>query len=333
MNSEVSILIPAYNAEEHIVRALDGIKQQTFPAHQVIVVDDGSTDSTVDVVNEWSQSNAIPVDVFSKQNAGAASARNYGFQKITGQLVALLDADDWMYPQHLETLVKPFEKDPNVVLAFGRTEVRDSGSEAVIKEFPGEKIYDLVGDSVGPSARLLQGSVFESLIWGSFIGVSATLFSREAGEKIGWMDEEIFTSEDQDFFLRLSRVGTFAYCPSMLSIKYEHEENATHDKYALRTSVGEFRLLKKMLDQAGSLELSDAEIATTRAALKQASRSVLYQASRKGVGEYAANLDAVRKAGRPPIVSCIRGAARAMLESLKSGSLASRKGPAHDLEN
>ena len=92
----VTVIIPVYNGERFIRRALDSVFKQTYPPHQVIVIDDGSKDSTREIAaNEYGAS----VMLICQQNGGPAKARNAGLRVATGELIAFLDADDWWEPE------------------------------------------------------------------------------------------------------------------------------------------------------------------------------------------------------------------------------------------
>jgi len=93
-----SIIIPAYNAERFIARAIDSALQQTWPAHEIIVIDDGSTDATGDIVARYGDQ----VRYQRQDNAGVSAARNTGAQLATGDWLAFLDADDWYYPDRIK---------------------------------------------------------------------------------------------------------------------------------------------------------------------------------------------------------------------------------------
>ncbi len=93
-----SVIIPAYNAEAFIARAIDSVLAQTWPAHEILVVDDGSADSTARIVAGYGEG----VRYLRQENAGVSAARNAGARAATGDWLAFLDADDWYYPDRLK---------------------------------------------------------------------------------------------------------------------------------------------------------------------------------------------------------------------------------------
>jgi succinoglycan biosynthesis protein ExoO len=104
MNPEVSIIVPAYNSEKYIAQALKSVFNQTFPNFEIILVDDGSTDSTVQIARIFTD---IRLKIIkNRQNRGVSNARNCGIKQAKGNWIALLDSDDWYAPERLEKLLK-----------------------------------------------------------------------------------------------------------------------------------------------------------------------------------------------------------------------------------
>lgn len=104
MNPEVSIIIPTYNSEEYIAQALESVFNQTFRNFEVILVDDGSTDSTVQIGSIFTDRRLKIIK--NRQNRGVSNARNCGIRQAKGNWIALLDSDDWYAPERLEQLLK-----------------------------------------------------------------------------------------------------------------------------------------------------------------------------------------------------------------------------------
>src|SRR5712664_2801923 len=125
MNRTIAVLIPAYNARDFLVEALESVRAQTRPPDQIVVVDDGSTDGTADVARAWhaDRGSGIALSVLSQATAGAAAARNLGIRSVHADLIAVLDADDLFLPPHLERLAEAFERAPDAVLSFADAEI------------------------------------------------------------------------------------------------------------------------------------------------------------------------------------------------------------------
>jgi glycosyltransferase involved in cell wall biosynthesis len=111
---KVSVLIPAYNCAAFIRMTLDSVLMQSFPPYEILVMDDGSTDDTLSVLNTYKSK----IKIFRGQNQGVANARNFLFQQAQGDLVAFLDHDDLWHPRYLELQQKLFRKYPQAVAFF-----------------------------------------------------------------------------------------------------------------------------------------------------------------------------------------------------------------------
>lgn len=111
----ISVVIPAYNAERFIRRAVDGVLRQTCPAQEIIVVDDGSTDGTAEVVRQF----GAKVRYLHQANAGVSVARNTGIQAAQGEWIAFLDADDEWYPEKLRLQTELLQRHPDLAWVAG----------------------------------------------------------------------------------------------------------------------------------------------------------------------------------------------------------------------
>jgi glycosyltransferase involved in cell wall biosynthesis len=117
MSNRVSVVIPAYKAERTICRAIDSVLAQTVPAHEIIVVDDGSPDGQDEVIERTYGDKVI---LIRQANGKTASARNAGIERATGEFIAFLDADDYWAHEKLETQLGVFQRHPEVVMVAGR---------------------------------------------------------------------------------------------------------------------------------------------------------------------------------------------------------------------
>ena len=108
-NKTVSVIVPAYNVEKYIRTCISSLTEQTYKDIEILVVNDGSSDNTLDVINECAAGD-VRVKVISKENGGVSSARNKALSLATGAYIAFLDADDEMEPAAIETMVKALEE-------------------------------------------------------------------------------------------------------------------------------------------------------------------------------------------------------------------------------
>jgi len=192
----VSIIIPCYNGEEYVGEAIQSALDQTYPNFEVIVIDDGSTDGTLDVIRSFGD--AIRWE--TGPNRGACAARNRGIELARGELIQFLDADDLLYPQKLARQV------PLVVAKVADIVVCDWVGYRV--EAP-HRSYVRSGafDGSDPVIRALRKDIH----------TPAPVLWKEQLMKIGGFREELLIAQDTDLYLRLACTGvSFYHLPEVL---------------------------------------------------------------------------------------------------------------------
>jgi len=223
----VSVVIPTYNRARQVCVAIDSVLAQTWPSVEMVVVDDGSTDDTREVLKTRYPDDARIRYVF-KTNGGPASARNEGFRHARGDYVALLDSDDTWLPWKLELQVLCMERDRSIGMTW--TDMQELGPDGAVidpaylrhmyKAYRWFSDAQLFSDSVllrdiAPhhasllgDARLRTGVIFSQMIMGSLVHTSTVLLRRDRLEKVGGFNESLrYAGEDYDFHLRTAREG------------------------------------------------------------------------------------------------------------------------------
>lgn len=193
--TRVSVVIPAYNAANTIAETVDSVLAQTLDDIEVIVVDDGSTDSTAE------RAEREGVSVLSTPNQGVSAARNEGIARAQGRFVAFLDADDLWESDKLERQVEALQHEPNAVMAVSGSRLLGEGGATVEVLVPWA--------SEDPPRDLL----LHSMVLGHVISV---LIRRDQLERIGGFDPSFSQCADWDFFLRATTAGTLARIPDPL---------------------------------------------------------------------------------------------------------------------
>lgn len=196
-NPLISIIIPAYNAEKFIAKTLDSVLAQTYKNYELIVVDDGSSDKTAEVVEEYLKKNDMHGMCIRQQNKKIAGARNTGIRAASGPWIALLDHDDLWFPQKLEEVIKELNRHPDVDLICHNEIVTERDNTRRISRN-------------GPNSV----NMYESLLFsGNCLSPSATLFKKNVALKSeGFHEDPAYnTVEDYDFWLRISRIAKFHF--------------------------------------------------------------------------------------------------------------------------
>jgi glycosyltransferase involved in cell wall biosynthesis len=202
----VSVIIPACNAEIFIARTLESVLSQTYQNIEVLVVDDGSSDKTAEIVKSFVQKDSR-ISLLQQSNAGVAAARNLAIEKSRGEYIAPIDADDIWYPQNLEKQVESLSKsEPSVGIVY-------SWSVDINEE-------DLLTGGFYNST--ITGEVYKALVYKYFIGnASSSLIRRLCFEKVGGYNckmkaENAQGCEDWELHLRIAEHYQFKVVPEFL---------------------------------------------------------------------------------------------------------------------
>lgn len=186
----VSVLVPAYRCAGMIGRAIDSILAQTRPPEEIIVIDDGSPDDIAGALAPYGQR----VHLLRKDNGGASSARNAGIRACTGELVALLDADDFWHPDKLATQLALFRKHPELGLVASRYIILSPDGTTEHYPYLDAAPWDRVLRPTGPTVFDLS-----MLIWTSSVVIRREVLGEER------FDEQMRIAEDRDLWVRLVR--------------------------------------------------------------------------------------------------------------------------------
>ena len=148
MKPLVSIVVPVYNVKEYVFKCLDSLVRQSYEQIEIIVVDDGSTDGSGEICDEFARRDKR-AKVFHKKNGGLSSARNYGIKKVTGDYICLVDSDDWVKKDFVAKMVRAAERDDADVVVCGYNEVVPerkvlSGEEATVKLLVGQENMEII---------------------------------------------------------------------------------------------------------------------------------------------------------------------------------------------
>ena len=196
MSPIISVLMPVYNAESYVSQAIESILSQSFKDFEFIIIDDGSTDSSLKILKNFSESDNR-IQLYSRQNQGLIYTLNEGLGYCKGKYIARMDADDISLPNRLKVQVEYMEAHPNCVAV---------GS--------GVLLVDPEGDVLCSYPLLLTHQEIDnanlSLKGGSAIVHPSVMFRGGAVESIGGYRKKYLHAEDIDLFLRLAEVGQLA---------------------------------------------------------------------------------------------------------------------------
>ncbi|MDD4183323.1 MAG: glycosyltransferase family A protein [Candidatus Omnitrophica bacterium] len=234
-----SVIIPTYNRAKFLQIALASVLAQTFHDYEIILVDDGSTDDTYEMLQKMrreAQNNAKDIKYFHQENKGPAAARNLGIKQATGDFICLLDSDDRFRDSKLKISYEHIKKYPQYKI-FHTEEIWYKNGALL-----SQKIYH----------KKPSGKVFENAVRMCSIGTSTAVIRKGVFDAIGLFDEAMPACEDYDFWLRVTNRYEVFLIPHYLTIK----EGGRTDQLSLKyPAMDTFRIyaLKKILE---SKELS-----------------------------------------------------------------------------
>ncbi|MEO6280714.1 glycosyltransferase family A protein [Roseateles sp.] len=193
----VSVIIPAYNAAAYVAEAVDSVLAQDYPHVEVIVVNDGSKDNTLEVLRGYGDR----IRVIDQANAGPPKARNAGLAAVRGEYVAFLDADDIWLPTKLSAQVAHLVAHADVGTVFTRWFVWPADADGVFR-IPAVSPVPVVS---GPVVASRSGWMYTQLLLESHLLTTTVMMRRSLIEAIGGFDVNLFNGDDYDFWLRASR--------------------------------------------------------------------------------------------------------------------------------
>jgi glycosyltransferase involved in cell wall biosynthesis len=192
----VSVIIPVYNGEKTIHETLKSVLYQTFLNLEVIVINDGSQDSTLKIISSFKDSR---LKVFSYENAGLSASRNRGISHAIGDYISFIDADDLWTPDKIESQLRALQENSQAAVAYSWTDHIDASSQFFRS---------------GPHFTF-SGDVYARLLLIDFIGSGSNpLIRAQALAEVGGFDESLMAVEDWEMWLRLAARYHFVVVPS-----------------------------------------------------------------------------------------------------------------------
>lgn len=191
----ISVIIPVYNGAKTIKETIETVLQQTYQNFEIIVINDGSQDATLAVINSIQHQK---LKVFSYLNAGLSTSRNRGFAHAAGEFIAFLDADDLWTNDKLEAQLKALQQYPEAAVAYSWTDHIDEN-----------------GKFLRPASYTsCSGNIYKRILIGNFLSCgSNALIRAQALTKVGGFDESLNSAEDWDMWLRLAAWYEFVVVP------------------------------------------------------------------------------------------------------------------------
>jgi glycosyltransferase involved in cell wall biosynthesis len=214
-NLLVSVIIPTYNRVQYICEAIDSVLAQTYNNTEVIVVDDGSTDNTRDIIQQYDSK----VKYIFQNNAGPSAARNNGIKQSSGELIAFLDSDDIWLAEKLELQIELMRQSQYIGLVSCGIYIIDAS---------GKIISDPV---IKGNYKNRKSFVKELMVHNIIGGGSAILIKKECLNRIGLFNEDLWVGEDWNMWLRIAKNYEVKFVEKPL-VKYRIHGNNLHKNLA-----------------------------------------------------------------------------------------------------
>lgn len=244
----ISVIIPAYNAEKFIARALDSLINQTCSKWQAIVINDGSSDATEEICRDYCSKDER-IKLFTKENGGVSRARNTGLEKAEGKYICFLDADDFLEPFFLETLCNGFKENNCMISACGYTHSNGEQGKpsSSAEKYSIEKAFYL----------MCRDNIIHPFIWNKMF------LSSVIRENCLQFDTDIIYGEDTLFLLKyyacaydgslcLNYGLMYHYCANPDSAMRKRKRSSFNDNW-----LDQIKALERASEYAGQKGLSD----------------------------------------------------------------------------
>ena len=204
-SSKISIVVPLYNKREFIIECLESIVAQSSTDWECIIVDDGSTDGSAEVVSDFIKLHPGRWNLLKQKNSGPSSARNLGILNSTGKYIALLDADDLWFPDKLKLQSIFMEQNPEINLCVTNYLIFDSKNRGNFRGVRSPSINKLI-------SRWLDMRGFGGLV------ESTGMFRNTSSARQVLFDSALVTTEGLDFMIKFSALGKVAVLPKFLTL-------------------------------------------------------------------------------------------------------------------
>ena len=265
----VSICIPTYNRKEYLRETIDSILAQTYKDFEIVVVDDGSTDGTEDMIKKLD----VPVTYYWQQNSGDAAARNKLIELAQGKYISFIDSDDLLMPDAIERMIRIMEAENEDVIVYG--------SYFRIDEHG--KIYGRC------KRRLYSGIITRHLFETILVHACGSMFPTKILRESPAFDKSLNICSDYDLWLRLSMKYRFIALPEPTFKRRRHSTNLS--EASLENCLIEFQVVNRFYQDNGGKELIPKEVAAKVLSRKKcragryAAKEGLYDQACKLLGE------------------------------------------------
>jgi len=222
----VSVVIPAFNSCAFIEATIASVLRQDFDSFEIVIVDDGSTDETPDVVRAMEVQHPGRIRLVEQSNSGSAVARNRGVREARGELIAFIDADDLWFPEKLGAQVRYLDANPDVGIVYcGWAELLPGDTPDLDRA----ESANASPHEIDPDA---SGWLYTTLLDDCVVWTSTVVARRALLERVGGFDPDLRRGQDYDYWLRASRETRIDKLARIMALYRIHRQSITHQLHA-----------------------------------------------------------------------------------------------------
>lgn len=218
---KVSVIVPTYNRAHCIADALDSIIKQTFKCFEIIIIDDGSTDNTKDVIVRYFKDLPFNSKYFFQKNAGPAAARNLGINKSTGDYIAFLDSDDIWIDTKIAEQIDFLNSHPNIALIFSDMKQTIGGKEHCESFLRYYDCYNVI----------FEKNKYLALSKKPFIFTPTVMIRKNIISTVGLFNNDYRVGEDWEYWLRITKKFEIGFIDKPLVVRRLHDSNTPQHSY------------------------------------------------------------------------------------------------------
>lgn len=228
----LSVIIPTYNCSKYIIESLDSIILQSFQDLEIIIIDDGSTDNTRNIIEEYTNFNTKKIKYRFTNNAGVSAARNKGLKEAKGDYITFLDSDDTLLKESLNKRLALLNNHPEVSLVFSDYNLRNNRDYTIESVLAKRKFLDFFKNNI--SIKKGNEIIFNDNFYYNYleftplpIWTGTVMIKRSVLEEIGLFREDLKICEDADYWLRIIKKLKVGFINETLSCYNHYQSNLT----------------------------------------------------------------------------------------------------------
>jgi len=220
----VSVIIPTYNRSRYVTQAIDSVLSQTYKDYEIIVVDDGSTDNTKDVLQPYMDR----IRYIYQENSGVSAARNTGIRLAKGEWIGFLDSDDEWLPEKLKIQMTFIQENPSIVAHTVNVDLSNYGNQD-------RTSFLHCGFPLKYKEGIIEVPLLLHFKHRTIVMPQAVICRKDTAVRAGLFDESLSICEDYDFMCRIALQGSWGYSTRVLAVLYRRPEgikNLSADRYS-----------------------------------------------------------------------------------------------------